>query len=526
MRLDYLAPVSTEAVPRRLAPRFAVSAAPWVAGASFLALLGFSLFVRTRAIDGPFWIDEGLTVGIASFPISEIPGVLRQDGSPPLYYLLLHVWIDVFGSSEASTHALSVVFALLAVPAALWAGWSLFGRRAGWIAAALAAVNPFLTVYAQETRMYSLVILLSILAAASFAHGFVFRRRRYVAVFALVLAVMLYTHGWALFFAAGALAAVAVTARTGREPRPVLRDAALAFGAAALAFAPWVPTLLYQTAHTGAPWSNPPSPIHLLGGFIVVLAGEGALVAMVLAAGAGLSGLVRGPARPERTAVLALLVLALGTVLSAWTVSQVTPAWATRYLGVLIGPVLLVAAAGLPRAGRLGAVALVIVLFPWALYTLDTQKSNADQLAARFETAVRPGDLILSTQPEQVPVLAYYFGHDKRYATPLGPVSETRVMDWRDVLGKLEAARPETTLEPLLEALPRGGRVLLVRPLVRSDDAWSAPWTELVRKRSEEWAFTLAVDERFKRTQEYVPPYTDRIQRTLVVELFEKATRG
>jgi mannosyltransferase len=518
--------VTTEALPRRPAPRVAVAAAPLVTGASLLALVALSLFVRTRAIDGPFWIDEGLTVGISSFPLGEIPGVLRQDGSPPLYYFLLHLWIDAFGSSEAATHALSLVFALLAVPAALWAGWSVFGRRAGWIAAALAAVNPFLTLYAQETRMYSLVILLSIVAAAAFAHAFVFRRRRYVAVFAVVLAVMLYTHYWAIFFAAGALAALILSARAGREPRSVLGDGALAFGAAALAFTAWIPTLLDQIAHTGAPWSNPPSAVQLVGGFIVVLAGEGALVAIVLAAGAGLSGLVRGPAGRERTAVLALLVLAIGTILCAWVVSQATPAWAPRYLGVLIGPVLLVAAAGIPRAGRLGAVALVIVLFPWALYTPGEDKSNVDELAARFETAAGPNDLVLSTQPEQVPVLAYYFGHDKRYATPLGPVAETRVMDWRDVLDRLEAARPETTLEPLIDELPRGGRILLVRPLVRSEDAWSAPWTELVRERSEEWAFALAVDERFKRTQDYVPPYTDRVQRALVVELFEKTTTG
>ena len=39
-----------------------------------------------------------------------------------------------------------------------------FGRRAAWIAAVLAALNPYLTQYAQETRMYSLVVLLSLLA--------------------------------------------------------------------------------------------------------------------------------------------------------------------------------------------------------------------------------------------------------------------------------------------------------------------------------------------------------------------------
>src|SRR3712207_7245174 len=77
----------------------------------FGVLILLSLIVRTRALDAPFWIDEALSVGISSQPLSELPALLRQDGSPPLYYALLHGWIAVAGSSEVATHALSLVFA-------------------------------------------------------------------------------------------------------------------------------------------------------------------------------------------------------------------------------------------------------------------------------------------------------------------------------------------------------------------------------------------------------------------------------
>ena len=121
--------------------------------------------LRTRDFDVGFWIDEGLSVGIADRPLSDIPAALRLDGSPPLYYALLHVWMAVFGSSETATHALSLLFAVLAVPAAWWAARGLFGADApAWLAALLAATNPFLTQYAQETRMYALVALLGMLA--------------------------------------------------------------------------------------------------------------------------------------------------------------------------------------------------------------------------------------------------------------------------------------------------------------------------------------------------------------------------
>ncbi len=70
-------------------------------------LVGLSLALRTQAIHARFWIDEGLSVGISSHPLGDIPGVLRKDGSPPLYYLILKLWMSVFGSGEADTHALS-----------------------------------------------------------------------------------------------------------------------------------------------------------------------------------------------------------------------------------------------------------------------------------------------------------------------------------------------------------------------------------------------------------------------------------
>src|SRR3954469_22859360 len=97
------------------------------------------LVLRAGMLDTGYWIDEAISVGIASHPLSEIPGALRQDGSPPLYYLLLHEWMALVGTGEEETRALSLIFAALTVPAAWWAGGA-YGRRAGGLAAAIAAL--------------------------------------------------------------------------------------------------------------------------------------------------------------------------------------------------------------------------------------------------------------------------------------------------------------------------------------------------------------------------------------------------
>src|ERR687893_1209151 len=80
------------------------------------ALVALSLILRTRELGIGFWIDEGLSVGIADRPLGEIPDALRRDGSPPLYYVVLHVWMQVAGTSEEAARALSLACALLCVP--------------------------------------------------------------------------------------------------------------------------------------------------------------------------------------------------------------------------------------------------------------------------------------------------------------------------------------------------------------------------------------------------------------------------
>ena len=255
------------------------------AGLGLLTLV--SLYLRTRFIGAAFWIDEGLSVGIAQHSLADIPGVLRQDGSPPLYYMTLHVWMNLFGSTEQATQSLSLVFALLSMPAAYWAAGRVWGVRAAWFAAFLAALNPYLTGHGQETRMYALMSLLSIVATGCFLRAYVLRDRRFVPVFGLALAAMLYTHNWALFFAAAGVGiVVALIWRETEERRGLIRDGLIGFGIAGLAYVPWLPTLAYQSQHTAAPWSNEPGTYEPTRQLSRVLGGYGP--AMVLAFGAGL----------------------------------------------------------------------------------------------------------------------------------------------------------------------------------------------------------------------------------------------
>lgn len=463
-----------------------------------LALAGISLVLRMRQLDFHFWVDEGISVGIASHPLNELTHLLREDGSPPLYYLLLHVWMQAFGRGEVATHVLSLLFALISIPVAYWAGTSLFGRRTGAYCAVLTAGLPFLSGYAQETRMYSLIVLLSLLLAAAFLHAFVFRRRRYLPLFVLSLTALLYTHNWALFLGLMTFVAFLVCVRleAHAERRGLWIDGALAFGAVALLYLPWLPTLLYQAQHTGAPWALPPILWSFTQGAYYIVGGRGAAVAILFGAGAGFLALRATGFRERgtRPAIILLTVLGVGTVVLAWLYAKTTPAWAFRYLAVVIGPLLLLVGLGLSRGAKLGLVAIVLLSTFWVLdpgAPLRSAKSNVAADAAKVKAYVGPTSLVLSTQPEQVPTLAYYLPRVRHFATPLGRVPDPRVMDWRNGLERFNSTSVKRRLVPLLATLKRGERVALAVPVHLT----TAPrWMELIRSSTYNWARYLEHD--------------------------------
>ncbi len=103
------------------------------------------------------WFDEVVSAFWAAQPAAETWRVglaLSQDKHPPLYYLLLHGWSLIFGPGDAALRSLGALIGALAVLPTYGIGVRLGGRRAGLIAALLAALNPFLVWYSQEARMF------------------------------------------------------------------------------------------------------------------------------------------------------------------------------------------------------------------------------------------------------------------------------------------------------------------------------------------------------------------------------------
>jgi hypothetical protein len=492
------------------------------AGVSVVLLLLWSIFLRTRNLDSPFWIDEGISVGVANFPFTEIPNALRLDGNPPIWYMLLHVWLRLFGDSVESAHLLSTLFAVSTVPASFLLARRPLGARVALGATAVAATLPFLTYFGQETRMYSMVAFLSVLVAGLHLRLFDVGARRVQVAFALVLMVLLYTHTWGVFLVGGSVLAVGARALLqpdrGERVR-VIRIGFLVHLAAAIVWAPWIPRLAQQARETGAPWSLRPTVEMLLEGMASIATPTVPAVIFICAAVFGASvlagarsGTVSGPAvappaeaRLLRDHAVVLGVLFFATLLFAWGASLVSPAWANRYMAVVVGPAVFLAGILLTRSGRAALVVLILLCVVWGTNTQGARlrdKATPQAMVEAVAPELRAGDLVVSIHPEQLPVVAYGLRKQGvaagvRYATALGRQRDVRLFDWRHGMDRMQAAEPWRVADRLIAAQKPGSSVLLVLPVLSSGN-WSGPWTRLVADRTRAWRALLQADPRLR----------------------------
>jgi mannosyltransferase len=364
----------------------------------------------------PLWLDEALSVNIARLPLGQIPDALQHDGHPPLYYALLHVWMQALGTGDVAVRALSGVFAVAALPFAYLVGRRAGGRALAWLTLGLFSLSPFVLRYATETRMYALIMLLVLLGYLTLDD--MMRRQRdgwrRVAALTLLSAALLYTHYWAMWLLAGTFVVVGYISWASADPatRRAGRRCLSAIVGGGVLFLPWVPVLLFQARHTGTPWAGPQRPTSLVASTLTDLGGGrftdaelvGAVVLILVLL--GVFGVAVGNRRIDldlRTAVTfrpeAAVVAATVTLGSLVGIAS-RSAYATRYAATFVPLVLLLAAGGIccfsARWIRAGVLVAVLGLFSLgAFYNVTTDRTQVEVVAASVATHMHAGDVVV-----------------------------------------------------------------------------------------------------------------------------------
>jgi hypothetical protein len=191
------------------------------------------------------WNDEWFTLNVVSQPLSQVVSTTVGIDHPPLYYVLLHYWIQLPWTSSllASMRAMSVMWALVAtvIIYALWL--RLEGSRFQQMFLALWVFSPCLLLHARMARSYSMQLALASLAVYT-APQWAEQPRNWKRLLAYIgsSAALLYTH-----YLSGLAVAAGVCVSFLLKKRFTLAAAQVAL--LAILYALWVPVLASSLSH-------------------------------------------------------------------------------------------------------------------------------------------------------------------------------------------------------------------------------------------------------------------------------------
>ncbi len=429
------------------------------------AVLAIAIGVGLRAVTfSDLWLDEALSVNIASLPLGELREALQRDGSPPLYYFLLHVWMSVFGNDDLGVRALSTVFSVASLPLMWLAARRHGGRDLAVAALLLLASSPFAIRYGSEARMYALLTFLALagylLASAAVERPTIPR----LGGVALVSGLLALTHYWSFYVLAVAGAALAVTWLRRRTKDHLKVLGALVAGG--VLFLPWLPTFLYQVVHTGTPWAGPATPNvlvtsfdHWAGGYSGVAPFLSLVLFALVLMGAFVTRfdgpLVRlAPRIAPRARVLALLTfgpLALGAVVGL----VLGTGFSERYSAPILPFFVLLAALGVAaigheRARRAVLAAVVVLGLVMSVIVAFRPRTQAGVIAEAIATQAAPGDVVVYCPDQLGPAVSRLLpaGLDElTYPAATSP----EFVDWVDYEERNDTAHPGHFARSMLE---------------------------------------------------------------------------
>lgn len=309
-----------------------------VLGATLLTSAAIQLSFISRS---SIWHDEGYSLLLAPQNLADILTRTARDVHPPLYYLALHFWTNLFGTSELAARSLSVV-AILGVMTLMFfiVRW-LFGHGAARLSLVFMALAPFLIRYGQEARMYALVAFLLTLATYLLVRTVMTHHYKLLYLYGLVMALAFYTHYYTIFMIAVHWAYVIIQSiRLARGHKPLIKNIHWWAGNILTVglFLPWLPIAYKQfTRVQGGFWISPVDATTLPGTLENWLRFNHFHVASTIRVGAGilLLGLIAATLIRDRVHTRRVLLLAMWALAAPFAVFVVSalsrPVYVDRY---------------------------------------------------------------------------------------------------------------------------------------------------------------------------------------------------
>jgi len=297
-----------------------IAAGVLVAAAALLLAYGQSI-----------WFDENYSIMLARHSIPELLALTGVDAHPPFYYVLLHVWGNMWGWGEVALRSLSALCAGAAFVMMALLLRKLFSTRVALMCLPFLALAPFALRYGYEVRMYALVALIGVAATYVLVRATESKDRKWWVFYAVLVALGMYTLYMSVVIWLTHLVWLLVTRKSKKDlfKQPFV----LAYAGSVALFIPYLPTFIHQMLNSALPGIGSELTLTKLAsvlGMLTVYTPEwllGGWLALVLIAGMALFGITYAAAwrRSENRRGLLLLSLLVIVPLLFYAVTSLPP---------------------------------------------------------------------------------------------------------------------------------------------------------------------------------------------------------
>ncbi|MGH8387186.1 MAG: glycosyltransferase family 39 protein [Pseudomonas sp.] len=497
----------------------------WIGGLLILVLATLARFYDLTA--GAIWGDEGSSLLMSRYALADIWIHAARDVHPPLYFMLLHGWIEVFGDGIFPIRSLSALPGIAAVVLGMWLVRLMANTRAALLAGLMLALLPTAVRYSQEVRMYSLLGMWML--GATIALVYWVKQPRHTSalvIYAMLMTVGFYTHYFTALCVIVHWAYLLVLRLQPVNPLKHINrpDWWLANVGIVLLFCPWIPGLIDLIEHMDqlkangdVGWELPvtlsslPSMVWTFliqdDGGSLSLPLFGALPMLLL--GVIVMTLLRDRSRYRWSTLLALYCLF--PLMLVYAVSFISPVFIERYLNAYALGLPLIMALAIDRllhGFRLLAFGLLALFVGTELVGLKTNATVDvnDQTSVMVEFVNQhfvEGDRIVISDMLWYLSYVYYNRTDAEpmlYTPPLADGASRRPNAYG--FGTLVVGEAERIYLDHLNQLPRGtGRVWLISTADQPDEFAPLPagWqkvSETVAANTRARLFVMGIESR------------------------------
>ena len=369
----------------------------------------YALLRLWHLTDSCLWFDEIFSVHAAEHSLQSLFWFVAQDLiHPPLFYILLKIWISIGGENLFWLRSFPVLFSVLAlVPFCFLCRQLKLSPPAAALALTFLTVSGSLMKYAQEVRMYSLLLCLALFSMWLFARFLNVGKGIWFLTFVNILIVYTQYFGWFVVFTEVFLILYLQRIKIGQ----IL----LMFGISFLSFTPWIfavwrasrinadvgqnlgwavkpnlPTLFQFLFSLLEPFYYQSSSIDATSIYLVTVP----LLLIMVTALVLYFTIWKGETDEEKNVFYFLAAFILIPILLAFTASWILPfsIWGTRHLIIIFAPVAILSAKVLNKISnqqlKSALLAGIFLLFGIA-FLLQTKRETPQFIWCAWENLAR-----------------------------------------------------------------------------------------------------------------------------------------